>query len=86
MSVLTEVIPLEGIDPEGSPPCQAVMDSSGRICGGPGEIRVTSRCHGCPNVVSNFFCIPCWSYLRLYIMYQEWACALCGARAEVTES
>lgn len=85
MSVLTEIIPLEGIDVEGSPPCWAVMDDTGRTCGYPGEIRVTSSCCGCKNVVSGFFCNPCWSYLRLFIMYQEWACAFCGAYVKIRE-
>jgi hypothetical protein len=86
VSVLTEVTPLEGIDLEGSPPCEAVMDSSGRTCGGPGEIRVTSSCCSCRGVISGFFCTFCWSYLRLFIMFQEWACASCGMSREIRES
>lgn len=86
MSTFTEVSPLEGIDLEGSLPCEVVVDPFGRTCGSPGEIRIISSCCSCRGSVSSFFCTPCWSYLRLFIASQEWACAFCGMSREIRES
>jgi hypothetical protein len=85
MSVLTEVISLEGIDLEGSPPCECVLQDLSD-CGKPADFRLVSRCSGCHAARSMFACTPCWSYIRLYMIPGRWQCAFCGTFRLIEES
>lgn len=78
MSTVLEVLPLEGVDLEGSPPCECML-SNGHICGKPSDYRLISSCGGCLNTVTGFACAPCWDYIRPYINPRDWMCRWCGA-------
>ena len=77
MSTATiEATPLEGIDLEGSPPCDCTL-SSGEICGKPAVYRLVSCCDGCRKTVHGWACRPCWEYLRPYLLHQDFLCRWC---------
>lgn len=68
---------LEGIDAEGSPPCQVkIRKEDYRLCGCPSVTRVHVRCERCHRSGNVFLCAPCLEVMRV----QGVACEKCGAR------
>lgn len=70
---------LEGIDAEGSPPCQMKIQVKGYdFCGRPAVARIQVRCQcGRPAERERVFvCAPCLNVVR----QQGAACEACGAR------
>lgn len=57
MSILTEVIPLEGIDVEADLPCE-IYRPVYRLCGKPSEFRVLTSCT-CGDRRTCFTCSTC---------------------------
>lgn len=58
MSITTEIVTLEGIDLENSPPCEAALDRAGtRKCGLPSAFRVrATECWCRMGSETYFFC------------------------------
>lgn len=77
MTMIMEVSPLEGIDLEGSPPCQMWMQDKGDLCGEPSVFRIRSFCTGCDFRAVLFICKPCRDLEMI------WMCSKCLSPAGI---
>ena len=71
MTIITEIIPIEGLDLDGIPPCNVELArvafhgitpqviSWDGLCGKPSVIRVISACISCGDSRAVFTCISC---------------------------
>ena len=73
-----EVIVLEGIDLEGSPPCDILTVLDGQPCGEPSVARIRIHCPVCQSDEDNFICQGCLDMLKR----GELMCDTCGTIAE----
>jgi hypothetical protein len=62
MSVTTEITPIEGIDLEGTPPCQVTHNLE--PCGNASAFRVVTRCLSC-GLATIFICTRCLNLVRV---------------------
>lgn len=75
MSVITEAVPVEGIDLDSTPPCEIITRIIPVLrCGKPSAMRIRSTCpvHG---TLLLFVCAPCWEL----ILYCGTNCTACGS-------
>ena len=71
-STLIEVVSLDGIDLESTPPCDALTPFPGK-CGKPSGFRALSVCHACQHRSVIFMC----AYCHEAIITGQAACAGC---------
>lgn len=80
MSIMMEVSPLEGIDTEGTPPCEVILKNPfPHDCGNPSAYRVSTRCAGCGKTGIVFICEDC----REMEAQGRWECSICERPARI---
>jgi hypothetical protein len=62
MSTTLEIIPLEGLDLEGTPPCGCLWIL--RLCGNPSAFRIISTCPACMRRGVLFICHRCHDWVK----------------------
>jgi hypothetical protein len=72
MSTVLEVISLEGIDMEDTPPCQVYQVYMGRNCNAPSAFRVRSEC-SCGHTDILFVCGRC----KILLEERRCSCRIC---------
>lgn len=70
-----EIIPIEGIDLENTPPCQINNEDNVTKCGAPSVARLRIVCQNCAVTASIFVCQPCVDLMRSGKM----SCSRCWA-------
>lgn len=79
MSVITEIIPLDGIDLDGTPPCMTMTGRSiatARVCRERSAFRIITTCGSCGDKQVIFICVSC----REGASAGKGACMCCGSR------
>lgn len=80
MSTTLEIVPLEGIDEEGSPPCGTHHPVTLMLCGKPSGFRIFTTCPTCGDSARGFICAEC----QVWIEEGQGTCLFCTAPRGIT--